>query len=407
MEILKNKECGIPLPREIDFLIYHKNCGDGFAAYVVTRMFMEKHNLFENRLKVFALDYKDLHDDDEDESKPKKKSPLPDVKGCNVLVADLSLSIEHIRELKKNANKFLLIDHHDKSAEDLLDEELCIIDTRYCGATLAWFYFFGDEPYPLPLKYIQDRDTWEWTQPLSREVSLAQFVTFNTNHNDDENYKKWMEYLKDPSVLERFKQEGVQMKRLQDKVVIPRAKWAKKYKMFGYTVVFAEAPQFASDTAESMLLQHPDAHFAITWEMNEIDDSWRNIKEAKDSKNKKESKDAEQEEKEYKLILSYHLRSRKHDPNAPDVNEIARRLDPKKKSGGHKNASGFKMSGKLPAHHIFEIAKEIYAKEKADEIAAMEASFSETLTSDVDPDAKIPEAKVEPKLRKEKKRGRK
>jgi oligoribonuclease NrnB/cAMP/cGMP phosphodiesterase (DHH superfamily) len=49
-------------------------------------------------------------------------------------------------------------------------------DVTHSGAYLAWRYYFGDEPPPLLILYVEDRDIWSWSQPNSKEINEALFA---------------------------------------------------------------------------------------------------------------------------------------------------------------------------------------------------------------------------------------
>ena len=49
----------------------------------------------------------------------------------------------------------------------------CLFDMRESGASLAWKYFFPCLPCPGIIKYIKDRDLWEWLLLDSKKINFA------------------------------------------------------------------------------------------------------------------------------------------------------------------------------------------------------------------------------------------
>jgi oligoribonuclease NrnB/cAMP/cGMP phosphodiesterase (DHH superfamily) len=71
-----------------------------------------------------------------------------------------------------------VIDHHETTlsevgafADILLNKFR--FDIRECGATLAWKYFFGNQPEPFFLRYILDRDCWYKMLPDTEIIHSA------------------------------------------------------------------------------------------------------------------------------------------------------------------------------------------------------------------------------------------
>lgn len=144
---------------DIDIVIYHYPCKDGFgSAYVVWKYYFEK-----DKEIVFH---------------PAQHGSLPpDVTNKNVLLCDFSYSKEVMEQLKEDSNSIFVIDHHKSSIDTLKDFEEKILDMNHSGCILTWKYFYGDseskekEEAPLFLRYIEDRDIWKWEMENSKEFS--------------------------------------------------------------------------------------------------------------------------------------------------------------------------------------------------------------------------------------------
>ena len=151
-------------------IIYHGNCADGFSA---AWCFWRKYG-----------DGADYH------AGVYQQDP-PDVTGRDVFLVDFSYKRAVVERMFQQASSVALIDHHKTAIDDLrplleqvqTDEWAYGLDKRaiwFCdldrsGATLAWDYLFPDEPRPLLLGHIEDRDLWRFKLPGTREIQANVF----------------------------------------------------------------------------------------------------------------------------------------------------------------------------------------------------------------------------------------
>lgn len=127
--------------------IYHKNCVDGTTAAAV---FLKKFP----QAKAFPLQHGYSTED--------RDLVLKTVNSdSEVYILDGCFLSE---ELLSKAKKITIIDHHigvkedlDKLAKDHKNLSY-IFDNNYSGASLAWKYFFPDEPLPYFIKLVEDQD---------------------------------------------------------------------------------------------------------------------------------------------------------------------------------------------------------------------------------------------------------
>ncbi len=147
-------------PEEVNCVIAHKNCPDGFgAAWSV----WTKHG---NNIEYHFDGYKEkIYEED-----------IPDVTGKNVLMVDFAYQdVDVMNRLNAKANKMLLLDHHEKT-RDLLEGNIdCdhIFDMDRSGARMAWDYFYPKAEPSTLIQYIEDRDIWKWELPNAREYLAA------------------------------------------------------------------------------------------------------------------------------------------------------------------------------------------------------------------------------------------
>jgi len=192
-------------PDEVNFVIYHGKCTDGFTSVMCCWYWRLKQQLSVDIDSIVF--YPASHG-----------SNPPDVTGKNVLMCDFSYKKDPLNNMLEKANKLLILDHH-KTAQSELDEVPSInkvFDMDHCGAYITWRYFFGYEtPLPRMITYVEDNDCWFKKQPktleftsfiFSRPFEFEEYVKFLDNEYLDnivfkvgegmviqnEDYKKWL-----------------------------------------------------------------------------------------------------------------------------------------------------------------------------------------------------------------------
>lgn len=304
----------VPTRDEIDFIIYHRSCPDGWGAFMVCYRYLRSlKNDAHIRLKSYAMSHKD------------KK--IPDVKGANLLIVDFSMKRDVYCKLYNEAKKIIFLDHH-KGSDILMDLPNVFIDKTISGVILSWKFFHGDDEPPKPYLYIQDRDLWVWKMEKSRQVSISVYLRLSIKETDD-NIKAWDNYIDDPLVLERFQHDGEYFLEFQQLVVKQAADYAKVYDFFGYKTAFCEATNFHSEIGER-LLQTGKCQVAMIWTLEE-----------------------------YNRVYSIKLRSLERGDESIDVDILAKKFG----GGGHVNAAAFSFPATEVVHKVFERAKQIYDTE--------------------------------------------
>lgn len=139
--------------------IYHANCCDGMgAAWVVHKALNENDDV-----EFIAANY---------------QGELPEVKDAHVIIVDFSFKQDQMREIAKQANSVLVIDHHKTAQAELIpliEQGIIhgVFDMEKSGAMLAWNYFFPNEEPPRLIEHIQDRDLWKFELVGTREIQAA------------------------------------------------------------------------------------------------------------------------------------------------------------------------------------------------------------------------------------------
>jgi len=133
-------------------VLYHSNCPDGFGA---AWAFRRKFGSSAEYIPV-------THGEEP-----------PCVKDRDVFIVDFSYDRTIMLEMEKEANSLVVLDHHKSAQEHSGDLEFCHFDMEHSGAYLAWTYLFPDDNVPLLIQYIEDRDLWKWNLSFTEEVLSA------------------------------------------------------------------------------------------------------------------------------------------------------------------------------------------------------------------------------------------
>ena len=70
-------------------------------------------------------------------------------------------------------DKTIIIDHHVGNLPVLATYPNHYYDENKCGAVLSWEHFFPNTPVPDFIRYVDDRDRWQWKLENSKEVNAA------------------------------------------------------------------------------------------------------------------------------------------------------------------------------------------------------------------------------------------
>lgn len=147
----------VPIAKRRPLVIYHGNCADGFSAAWCFH-------------KKYGAGNCDFHHG-------AYGSNPPDVTGRDVFLVDFSYKRDIVAMMIEEAASVTLIDHHKTSIDDLAGLEGLhqYTDLNRSGATLAWDYLNGNDPRPLLLGHVEDRDLWKFKLANTREIQAMVF----------------------------------------------------------------------------------------------------------------------------------------------------------------------------------------------------------------------------------------
>lgn len=155
----------IATPDEIDLVIYHAQCFDGFTAAWCAWLALG------DRAEYLPALYGD---------------PPHDVAGRNVVLLDFAYKRPVLERMAEEAKSIAVLDHHATAQADLEGLEFATFDMNKSGARLAYEWFLADRSEPQEYQkrytverlvdYVQDRDLWRWELYRAREITEAMKV---------------------------------------------------------------------------------------------------------------------------------------------------------------------------------------------------------------------------------------
>ena len=233
-------------------VLFHSPCPDGFASAWVC------WERWGDQCQYVPLN----HGDD-----------LPDVKGHDVWMLDLGLTLEQTELLASEAKSFHIIDHHASAKEELGHLPYAHFDLNHCGAVLTWKTVHPDRDIPKLLQILEVRDL-NITQDIEGDAllhvldSLPYSFQAWSNFNDRVE-QDWDEVLK----------EGKAMQSKFDSLVLRLLPHAHPIEMLGQRGWAVNAPrEFASSLAGCLA---KDADFALSWFLDSkgrVHVSWRAVR---------------------------------------------------------------------------------------------------------------------------------
>ena len=235
-------------------VIYHGNCADGFSA---AWCFWRKYG-----------DGADFH------AGVYQQDP-PDVTGRDVFLVDFSYKRAVVEKMLGVANSVCLIDHHKTAIEDLRPLFMSdswtgeptqlahFTDLDRSGATLAWDYLFPDEPRPLLLGHIEDRDLWRFKLPGTREIQANVF-------SYEYSFELWDKLMSaNQAELLQMTAAGAAIERKHHKDIAELVKVCKRRMVIGGTEVWAASLPYTLTSDAGHLMAAGEPFAACYWDTAE------------------------------------------------------------------------------------------------------------------------------------------
>lgn len=292
------------LPNEVDYIIYHFPCVDGFASAYCFYNYLNKY-FPDKQVTYHPTNYN-------------KPVPYNDIKGKNVLICDFSYKKHELQKIISLANKFAILDHHKTAQNELIDiyDKYKLFRMDHSGAYLAWRYFHRTEKVPKMIIYIEDNDIW-----LKQQHKTLEFTAFiHAIPFEFEEYDKLMneDYILNTVFIEGsgMVKQNMSIINSSMKYVVPKFVQIKdKY----YFVSYLNSCTLKSELGNHAFNEYENINFSATYSINDQNNS-----------------------------TSFSLRSIS---TATDVSEIALIFG----GGGHRSASGVmchSVTNILPTKHL-------------------------------------------------------
>ncbi len=200
-------------------ILYHGDCTDGFGgAWAAWKKFGA------------SAEYIGLYRD----------SPLPaGLKDKELYFIDFLYEPRIMRKIVKDNKKVVGLDHHITNKDSFGPlAEGSVYSEKNSGAVLAWRYFHPKEMFPILLRYVEDRETWRWALPASKDLSVfMDTFAFNFQFWD----KVAGEFEKNV-FLKKYIEKGRLLKNYKDFVVKKLIPSAVTVKFAGYKILAVNAP---------------------------------------------------------------------------------------------------------------------------------------------------------------------
>lgn len=223
----------------------------------------------------------------------------PDVTDKDVMLVDFSYKRPVLLEMAAKAKSILILDHHKTAANDLVGlpgNVVAIFDMERSGARITWDHFFPHDAPPPLLLHIEDRDLWRFALAKTREIQANVF-------SYPYDFQVWDELMAANMADLAKEGEAIERKHFKD-INELLGVCTRRMVIGGYNVPVANLPYtLTSDAGHSLAKGEPFA--GCYWDTS--------------------------------AGRVFSLRST---DNGIDVSEIAKLYG----GGGHRNASGFRMS---------------------------------------------------------------
>jgi oligoribonuclease NrnB/cAMP/cGMP phosphodiesterase (DHH superfamily) len=106
------------------------------------------------------------------------QDPPPNVEGRDVVLVDFSYKRPVLEQIRDRAASVLILDHHKTAEADLKDLPgvVSVFDMDRSGARITWDHYFPREDPPALLLHVEDRDLWRFALRKTREIQASVFA---------------------------------------------------------------------------------------------------------------------------------------------------------------------------------------------------------------------------------------
>ena len=276
---------------QINTVVYHRNCIDGFCSAWIVWKFLKGDATYQGVMP--------------------DKMPSPSFyKKKYVVFIDVSMSVEYLNAVKDVAENVLLVDHHQTFADEISKHPQTVFDLKHSAAYITWRLFNSDQKIPQFIRYIEDNDLGVKALGKTEPFISALGTKLPFHHIDF--FKDWNKLL-NPAFVQRLVDDGTKFQEYKN-YILRRNLHITVEKRFGpYKVAVGNfgTVGLASDLGNKISELNKHFDFVILW--------------------------------------SYHYNTKEHSimlrtkRNHVDLSEIARRYG----GGGHPRAARFAWKGTI------------------------------------------------------------
>lgn len=233
----------ITTPYDVDLVLYHGHCFDGFTAAWVAHL-----------ARGDKAEYQEAH----------IGVSHPDVTGRRVAIIDFAYDRDTLLDMANKATSLIVLDHHESNQRALEGLDFASFDMDRSGARMAFDWFApllrgAHAEAEIMTRYVQDRDLWQWKLPNSREISAALGL-----HDFD--FEKWSGFasclLNEHEVIV---ETGYTILRVQKRHVDLLARDATLVKIHGQPAWICNAPRFYASELGNLLVERDGPGVAAVW----------------------------------------------------------------------------------------------------------------------------------------------
>lgn len=238
------------------YVCFHSNCFDGFGAAFSAWM------KFGNDAKYIPVSYgeksiTDILFNAEDE----------------LYIVDFSVSNEEFEELSSLVSKVVMLDHHKTALERFTglspypdpvfkhgsENTYVYFNMNESGALMAWKYFHSEKPVPQLIKWVSDRDLWQFKLEGTKEAHA-----YIAAHKRD--FDLWYDMMIDMEVAsDPILKAGRMLLQQQDITVDMICKKSYFTNIAGYSVPVVNSTSHWSEVGNELVKKYPEAPFAASY----------------------------------------------------------------------------------------------------------------------------------------------
>jgi oligoribonuclease NrnB/cAMP/cGMP phosphodiesterase (DHH superfamily) len=243
---------------EIDIVIYHHNCVDGFMSASIAKKYLDENISNSKSVQYIPFQYS-----------WNTYYLLQKIKGKNVLITDFSFDYDIVKKMIETTKSLLILDHHKTAQKKLekIDSKYLVFDMKHSGAFITWTYFYGFQNIPESVMLVEDRDLWnkklENTEEFHSYVEqyIGNFEIFINSFED----KYLNEIIKSGKIILDTNQKHITNLAKNRNIYFTEIN--NKY----YFIGSINSQLFKSDLGNKIILNTPELNLSITYSHN-IDD---------------------------------------------------------------------------------------------------------------------------------------